>query len=154
MLAVTKRRLSLVQEPAFDDPQEKARVYNAYGRSLIRVGQYDEAIDYFLEAEKLSENIQDISQQVFAMRGQSEIWYHLDRWDNVLANEVKWRGLQDQFPNFMERVGPICFLVALSACVRGRRGELHEATQLQRESQQIMVAAEGGIERWDRYNYF
>jgi predicted ATPase len=154
MLAVTKRRLALVQEPDFDDPRERARVFNAYGRSLLRVGQYDEAIVYFQEAENFSEQIQDISQQVFAMRGKSEIWYHLDQWDNVLTNEAKWRGLQERFPNFMERVGPICFLVALSACVRGRRGELQEAEELRLESQQIMVAAEGGIERWDRYNYF
>jgi tetratricopeptide (TPR) repeat protein len=151
---VALRRLELSRDPRFGDVYERVNALLDTGKALVHVGEYTRAMDYLVEAESLASQIQAVKQQVHALRYQAQCWYRLDRWGEVLETEEKRRGLEERYANFLERSGPVCFHIALSAGVHALHGDTEEAFALRDESQTIMTAIDGPPEKWGRNNRY
>jgi tetratricopeptide (TPR) repeat protein len=151
---VSLRRLALSRDPRFGDAHERVSILVEAGRSLMNVEEYAEGMPYLLEAESLAERIQSVGQQVLALNGQARAWFRRDRWDRVLEIERRLRALEQRSPNFLNRAGAYCFLIATIASVHALRGEMDRAAALRDEAMNIMVAASGPPERWDRSNRY
>jgi tetratricopeptide (TPR) repeat protein len=96
--------LALCQEQSYQDVRENVETLTSTGLALMYVGNYEKAIPYLREAETLAGRAQVVNQQVGALGIQAQCWLRLDRWDEVLATEEKWRELERHYPR--ERVGP------------------------------------------------
>jgi hypothetical protein len=83
---------------------------------------------------------------------QAQCYYRLDRWDDVLVTETRWRGLEQRYPR--ERVGETCFFVALSAGVHALRGNRQRADDYAQESFEYMVSMSGTPERLQRNQFY
>jgi tetratricopeptide (TPR) repeat protein len=151
---VSLRRLALSHDPRFSNLHERANILTQTGKALVLVGEYAEAMPYLLEAESLSSQIQDVDQQVMALRYQALCWFQLDRWDSMLEIDEKWRALEHRYPSFFESGGLTCFLIALSASVHALRGEFDQAGPLRDESLAIMTANIEPSGRWGRDNHY
>jgi hypothetical protein len=151
---VSLRRLELSRDPRFGDEYERVNALLDTGRALVRIGEYARAVDFLVEAESLASQIQAVKQQVMALRYQAQSWYQLDRWAEVLVLEEKRRDLEERYANFLERSGPVCFHIALSASVHALQGDTEKALALRDESKMIMTAVEGPPEMWGRSNHY
>jgi hypothetical protein len=116
------------------------------------VGEYEQALPYLQEAESLAGRAQVVDQQANALGLQAQCSFRLDRWDDVLATEEKWRDLERRFTR--ERIGETCFFVALSASIHALRGDLERADAYSQESYDYMVAMSGEPERWQRNQFY
>jgi len=151
---VQLRRLALSEDPRFADMHERINILSAVGSVLDDVGEYARAMPHLLEAERLAAQIQDLDQQLSALRVQSHCLYQMDQWDQVIQIEQKGRALEKRYPNFFRLVWASCFQVSLNASVHARRGDFERAAALREESQAIMLEADGTQERWGRDNYY
>jgi tetratricopeptide (TPR) repeat protein len=104
---ISLQRLALSHDSHFSNAHERAKILQEAGRALVHVGEYRQAIPYFVEAEQLAGQIQALKNQVFALRYLAHCWFRLDHWDGVLENEQRWRSLEERYANFIERSGPI-----------------------------------------------
>jgi class 3 adenylate cyclase/tetratricopeptide (TPR) repeat protein len=102
-LKVTQQRLQLCQELYFQDDRESIEALRSAGAAYMYVGQYRQAIPFLQEAEELAARAQVIDQQANAVGLQAQCWFRQDHWDEVLAIEEKWRGLERRYTR--ERVG-------------------------------------------------
>jgi hypothetical protein len=93
-----------------------------------------------------------VDQQANAVGLQCQCLYRLDRWDDLLALEAKWRDLERRYPR--ERVGETCFFVALSATVHALRGDLEQARAYRQESFDYMVSMSGQPDSWQRNQFY
>jgi class 3 adenylate cyclase/tetratricopeptide (TPR) repeat protein len=148
------QRLALSRDPSFGDAHEWVSILIDAGRSLAHVGEYAEGMQHLLEAENLAGRIHSVRQQVLALNYQARIWFRRDRWDRVLAIEPRLRELEQRSPNFLNRAGAYCFLIATIAGAHALRGDVERAAALRDEAMNIMVAASGPPERWDRSNRY
>ena len=101
-LQVAERRLEIHREKDCD-PRESIDALRGVGVAHMYVGQYEQALPYLREAEDLSARVQATDQQVNALGIQSQCLYRLDRWDEVLALEERWRDLERRYTR--QRVG-------------------------------------------------
>ena len=108
------------------------------------VGDHARAIPLLLEADGLAAQMQDLHEQVRALFFQAECWVRLDRWDDVLLAEEKSQALQRRHP--LDRLGPMCWLIAFSAVVHALRGEKDIAARLADESYTGMLGVSGDDE--------
>jgi hypothetical protein len=83
---------------------------------------------------------------------QAQCYYRLDRWDEVLETETRWRDLERRYPR--ERVGETCFFVALSAGVHALRGDRQRAEAYAQESVEYMISMSGRPENWQRNQFY
>jgi hypothetical protein len=120
--------------------------------ALMYVGEYEQAIPYLQEAEVLALKAQSIGQQTAAIGLQSQCAFRLDRWDEVIALEDRWRDLERRFPR--QRVGPTCFNAALSGSVYALRGDLDKSKAYGKESVDFMIAMSGAPEIWQRNQFY
>jgi class 3 adenylate cyclase/tetratricopeptide (TPR) repeat protein len=102
-LKVTQQRLAICRQPEFDDLSESTEALRSTGAALMYVGEYEQAISYLQEVEDLAVRTQVIEQQANALGLQAQCWFRLDRWDEVLTTEEKWRDLEQRYTR--ERVG-------------------------------------------------
>jgi tetratricopeptide (TPR) repeat protein len=153
-VGVELRRLALIRDPRFTDVRERVGILSQAGAALVYVGEYAQAMPHLLEAERLAGQIQDLDQQLSVLRVQSHCLYQMDRWDQVIEIEEKWRALEKRYPNFFQLVWASCFQVALNASVHARRGDFERAAALREESRAIMLDADGTEERFGRDNYY
>ncbi|MDE3090292.1 MAG: hypothetical protein KGJ80_13000 [Chloroflexota bacterium] len=102
-LQMASRRLALTQPVAFDDRREKADALRGMGMAQMYVGEYQDALPYLREAEQLAENIQAYELHTYATGLQAQCLFRLDRWDDVLELEKKWRALEQRYSR--EQVG-------------------------------------------------
>jgi tetratricopeptide (TPR) repeat protein len=151
---VELRRLALIRDPRFTDVRERVGILSQAGAALVYVGEYAQALPHLLEAERLAGQIQDLDQLLSVLRVQSHCLYQMDRWDQVVEIEEKWRALEKRYPSFFRLVWAACFQVALNASVHARRGDFERAAALRGESQAIMLSADGTQERWGRDNHY
>ena len=119
---------------------------------LMYVGEYEQAIPYLQEAEALAFKVQSIGQQTAAIGLQSQCAFRLDRWDEVIALEDKWRELERRYPR--QRVGPTCFSAALSGSVYALRGDLDKSRAYGKESVDYMISMSGSPEMWQRNQFY
>jgi tetratricopeptide (TPR) repeat protein len=158
-LAVALRRLEISRDdspsrlraPRFDT-RERIDALRGVGMGLMYVGEYEQALPHLIEAETLAARTQTIDQQANAVGIQAQCYLRLDRWDDVLKLEDKWRDLERRYSR--ERVGETCFFVALSASVLAMRGDLPRAELYRRESFEYMLSVSGTIERWQRNQFY
>src|SRR6185436_14583187 len=111
------------------------------GMALMYVGDYEHAIPYLHEAEALAIKAQAIGHQTAAIGLLSQCAFRLDRWDEVLTLEEKWRELERRYPR--QRVGPTCFDAALSGSVYALRGNLQKSRTYGKESVDYMISMSG-----------
>ena len=102
-LQVALRRLTITQAAEFDDLREKIDALRGVGMAQMYVGEYAQALAPLREAENLADDIQAIEFSIFATGLQAQCLFRLDRWDQVLKVEEKWRALERRYPR--ERVG-------------------------------------------------
>jgi tetratricopeptide (TPR) repeat protein len=102
-LKVTQQRLAICRQPGFDDVSEITEALRSTGAALMYVGEYEQAVSLLQEAEDLAVRTQIIEQQANALGLQAQCWFRLDRWDEVLTTEEKWRDLERRYSR--ERVG-------------------------------------------------
>ena len=81
-----------------------------------------------------------------------ELRHFLDRWDDVLDIESKWRNLEQRYSR--ERVGETCFAIALSASVHALRGNRETADSYAEESYEYMVYISGEPGQWQRNQFY
>jgi hypothetical protein len=92
-LQVALRRLEVVRTPGFDDVHELLDAVRSVGMALMYMGEYPQALEHLQEAESLARRIQAVNQEFNALSLQSQCYFRLDRWDDVLAVEDRWRPL-------------------------------------------------------------
>jgi hypothetical protein len=102
-LQVALRRLAITQSAEFDDRREKIDALRGVGMAQMYLGEYAQALPPLRDAENLAESIQAIELQTHATGLQAQCLFRLDRWDEVLALEKKWRPLVQRYSR--ERVG-------------------------------------------------
>ena len=151
-LQVAERRLAICRRPEFNDVREQIEALRALGSARMNVGQYAEALPVLAEAEALASRARATDQIVNALGIQAQCLFRLDRWDEVLVVEEKWRELEKRHTR--EQVGPTCFFVALSASIHARRGELDKASSYAKESFDFMVSVSGELEHWQRNQFY
>ena len=152
-LLIQQKRQHLSQDPRFIDLREKLSILNDASHALKMVGNYAQAIPLLMEAEGLADQIREPHAQIRALYLQSECWVRLDRWDEVLLVEEKGKELQKRFP--LQRIGPICWLLAFSASVHAFRGDQKNSITLGNESRTIMLDLAGGNEdHWHSAQYY
>jgi hypothetical protein len=100
---VTQHRLEICRQPGFDDLAETIDAVHSTGAALMYVGEYEQAIPLIEEAENLARDAQLFFQQTGSLGLLAQCLFRLDRWDEVLAIEGKWRDLERRYTR--ERVG-------------------------------------------------
>lgn len=151
-LEAARRRLEITESPDFEDLRERLDGLREVGLAHLALGNYQGALTYLDRTRDLAEKISAVDQEFNALALQAQCSLRLDRWDEVLAAEERWRELASGYTR--EQTGPTCFAVALSACVRALRGERSEAERLRQESVEIMVAVGGSDKAWDRNQHY
>ena len=151
-LQVALRRLEVSSGPGVDDPIERIDAVSGTGMALMYVGEYEQAIPYLQEAEALALKAQSIGQQTASIGLQSQCVFRLDRWDEVIALEDKWRELERRYPR--QRVGPTCFSAALTGSVYALRGNLDKSRAYGKESVDYMISMSGSPEMWQRNQFY
>jgi hypothetical protein len=150
-LAVAQQRLALCGTSRLD-PYETIEAVRAAAAAHMYVGEYEQALQGLQEAEQLASRAQVVEQQANALGLQAQCWFRLDRWDEVLATEIRWRDLEHRYPR--ARVGEMCFFVALSASVHALRGDRQRAEAYAKESYDFMVFVSGTPEVWQRNQFY
>ncbi|HET6443138.1 MAG TPA: adenylate/guanylate cyclase domain-containing protein [candidate division Zixibacteria bacterium] len=151
-LAVAQQRLDISQDDEFEDAHEKVDTLRGYGAALMYVGEYEEALPFLDEAAELATNIQAMDQITNALGIRAQCLFRLDRWDDVLANEEKWRDLERRYSR--ERIGETCFFVALSASIFALRGDASRSDAYAKESFDYMVSMSGLPDDWQRNQFY
>ena len=122
------------------------------GVALMYVGEYDGALPFLEETTALASQVQAMDQVANALGIQAQCLYRMDRWDEVLAIEEKWRDLEKNYSR--ERIGETCFFVALSGSVYAMRGDYERADSYAKESYDYMVSMSGLPENWQRNQFY
>ncbi len=151
-LLVAQRRLEVSRGAGVDDAGERIDAMSGAGMALMYVGEYAEAMPLLRDAEALAAKTQGIGQQTAAFGLQTQCWFRLDQWEQVLATEEKWRDLERRYNR--SRVGPTCFSVALSASVHALRGDREQAALYAKESFDFMISVSGPMVEWQRNQFY
>ena len=151
-LQVAERRLEITQDPEFEDVREQMEALRGMGSARMYVGEYSEAMPYLEEAEELAVQVQAADQMANAVGLQAQCLFRMDRWQDVIAIEQKWRDLESNYSR--EQVGETCFFVALSASVHALRGESDRKANYAREAYDYMVSMSGEPEHWQRNQFY
>jgi tetratricopeptide (TPR) repeat protein len=151
-LQVALRRQEISEESRVEDVIERIDAVSGAGMALMYVGEYEQAITHLQEAEALALNAQSIGQQAAVIGLLSQCAFRLDRWDEVLTLEERWRELERQYPR--QRVGPTCFDAALSGSVYALRGDLNKSKAYGKESVDYMISMSGAPEVWQRNQFY
>ncbi|HET6823554.1 MAG TPA: adenylate/guanylate cyclase domain-containing protein [Anaerolineales bacterium] len=146
------RRLEVSSDRRVDDPIERIDALSGAGMALMYVGEYEQALPHLQKAEALALKVQSIGQQTAAIGLQSQCAFRLDRWDDVLALEDKWRELERRYPR--QRVGPTCFNAAMSGSVYALRGDTDRSKAYGKESVDFMISMSGSPEIWQRNQFY
>ena len=151
-LAVALRRYEITRAEHFADVREQLDARRGLGAALMYVGEYAEALSHLDAAEKLAVQIQAVDQQANALGLQSQCLFRLDRWDELFETEIRWRELEREYPR--ERVGEMCYFVALCASAHALRGERDQAQAYRTESYDYMLSVSGQPEEWQRNQFY
>lgn len=146
------RRLMLGRDPRFSDLRARVDTLTQAGDALVFVGEYAQAMPYYLEAESLADHLRWAGMQLHLLGQQSYCWLRLDRWEALSEIDEKCSALERRYPH--EQIGPTCFNIGLNAAVRALRGEGERARILREEARAIMVAADGPTDKWERAQHY
>jgi hypothetical protein len=150
--AVAQRRLAVCLAEPFDDLRERLDALRDAGSALMHNGQYRRALELLEQAVALARQVHAVDQQFASLSLQSQCWFRLDRWGEILRVEAEWTDLQARFGR--ERLGLTCFAIALGAIARARRGDLEAARAWRQISYEQMVVFTGPPEGWYRNQHY
>ncbi len=102
-LKIAKRRVEISENGFQISEREKIDAKRGVGLALMYVGEYTKALPYLGEAETLATNVRSPDQIANALGIMAQCLYRLDRWDEVLEVEKRWRDLDLRYTR--ERVG-------------------------------------------------
>ncbi len=123
------------------------------GNAFLLVGDYAQALSLLLEAERLTDQIRDVSQHVYALGLQAQCFFGLDRWDELLQIETKRRALEARYGR--DRVDRMCFYCGLSANILALRGEYDQSRARRDEAHATMAGYWGGPpETWPAVGHY
>jgi class 3 adenylate cyclase/predicted ATPase len=151
-LEVAQQRLALCHAANAEDVRERIEALRGAGAANMYVGEYRRGLPYLQEAEQLAAEARVVEQQANALGLQAQCWFRLDRWAEVFEVEQRWRALEASYPR--ERVGEMCFFVALSASAHALRGDMAQAEAYARESYEYMVTMTGAPDEWQRNQFY
>jgi len=149
---VIQERMAIRPQLKPNDFLENIDSLRSAGAAAMYIGEYSQAIRILREAEELAIQAQVIDQQANTLGLQAQCLFRLDRWDEVLRLEEKWRDLEQRYSR--ERVGETCFYVALSSSIYALRGEEKQAAVYREESYNYMVSVSGPSEDWQRNQFY
>jgi predicted ATPase/class 3 adenylate cyclase len=152
LVQVCLRRLALSRDVRFNDLQERLPALIDTGQSLIRVGEYAQAVPYLLEGESLAGQMQDVLMEKYALDERIHCLFRLDRWDEILNLDEKMRDMQKRYPR--EQIGASCRMIAFIASIHAMCGELNLAVIQRKEAQAIMTAVSGQFNHWVRDEHY
>jgi hypothetical protein len=150
--AAADRRLALARAPEFEDVLERLDALRAAGAARMYLGDYEAALPFLREAEELAAHAHIIEQRANALGLQMQCFYRLDRWDEALETEPKWRDLERRYSR--ERVGETCFFVALAGSIHALRGDRERARAYAQEAYDWMVSMSGEPDQWQRNQFY
>jgi len=151
-LEIAMRRLTLSAAASPEHSSEAIDATREAGMALMYVGEYEKALPHLREAEQRAHEARLIGVTTAAIGLQAQCAFRLDRFDEVLALEEKWRDLERHYPR--QRVGPTCFYGALSGSVHALRGDSEQARAHARESVAYMELTSGKPEAWQRNQFY
>lgn len=102
-MQIAQQRLDLCRQPDFVDLRERLDALRGVGAAHMYVGEYSTAIPYLDEAQELATRLQAVDQMTNAYGLKAQCLYRMDRWDDVLDLESRWRDLEQRYTR--ERVG-------------------------------------------------
>ncbi len=102
--SVAQRRLQVSEDPRIEDGVERMEALSGAGMALMYVGEYQKALPLLQETEVMAVEQHNIGQQVAALGLQGHCYFRMDRWDDVLAIENRWRDIESRYSR--ARVGP------------------------------------------------
>ncbi len=102
-LQIAERRLEICRRQNFTDLRERLDALRGAGAARLYVGEYAQALPYLDEAGELASRLQAVDQITNAFGLKAQCLYRMDRWDEVLDLEGKWRELEGRYTR--ERVG-------------------------------------------------
>jgi class 3 adenylate cyclase/tetratricopeptide (TPR) repeat protein len=102
-LNIAKRRVGLSENGFHLSEHEKIDAQRGAGLALMYVGEYAKALPYLDEAETLATNVRAPDQIANALGIKAQCLFRLDRWDEMLEVEKRWRDLDLRYTR--ERVG-------------------------------------------------
>jgi tetratricopeptide (TPR) repeat protein len=135
---VAQRRLELSRLSDFTDQYERFYLLREVGAVLIDVGDYERALTYLQEAERVADQTHSVGDIAASLQLQAICALRLDRWDDV-ALEGKLHSLQQR--HHTPLLTPNCFHLALIACVHAWRGEKEQAATWRDASFDAMAKA-------------
>jgi DNA-binding SARP family transcriptional activator len=150
---LSQRRLALSRDPRFGDVRERVSLLCQTGNAQLFVGDYAQALPPLLEAERLADQIRDVSQHVYALGLQAQCFFGLDRWDEMLQIEAKRLALEERYGR--DRVDRMCFYCGLSANIFALRGEFDQSHIRRDEAYTMMAGNWGGpLETWPPVGHY
>jgi class 3 adenylate cyclase/tetratricopeptide (TPR) repeat protein len=102
-LKIAERRVEISENDHQISEHEKIDAQRGVGVALMYVGEYAKALPYLGEAEALATNVRAPDQIANALGIMAQCLFRLDRWDEVLEVEKRWRDLDLRYTR--ERVG-------------------------------------------------
>lgn len=102
--SVAQRRLQVSEDLRVEDGVERMEALSGAGMALMYVGEYQKALPLLQETEVLAVEQHNIGQQVAALGLQGHCYFRMDRWDDVLEIEKRWRDIESRHSR--ARVGP------------------------------------------------
>jgi class 3 adenylate cyclase/tetratricopeptide (TPR) repeat protein len=102
-LKIAKQRVEISENGYQISEYEKIDAKRGVGLALMYVGEYTKALPYLGEAEILATNVRAPDQIANALGIMAQSLFRLDRWDEVLEVEKRWRDLDLRYTR--ERVG-------------------------------------------------
>lgn len=102
--SIAEQRLQISTDARMQDQGERLEALSGAGMAWMYVGEYEQALTILRETENLAVELHNVGQQVAALGLQGQCYYRLDRWDEVLRTEEKWRELEGRYSR--QRVGP------------------------------------------------
>ncbi|HEY5983456.1 MAG TPA: adenylate/guanylate cyclase domain-containing protein [Anaerolineales bacterium] len=149
---ITLRRMAISSESRFRNAEGRAVAVMDVGDALMCVGEYAQAIPYFLEAETLAAQAKAVELEMFALFERNTCLVRLDRWDEVLEQRARVNEFRRGYAR--ERIGPTCGSIALFASVHALRGELDLARKQRQDAAEIMIEFAGPMEQWERVQHY
>jgi len=102
-LSVAKRRVEISKQEQEFKSRERIDALRGMGAAHMYVGEYADALPYLQEAESIATNIRAVDQIANATGIIAQCYFRMDRWDDVLKVEERWRDLDLRYTR--ERVG-------------------------------------------------
>lgn len=102
-LQVAQRRVGISEQNQEISSRERIDALRGMGAAFLYVGEYENALPYLESAESLAVEVKAPDQIANAVGLMAQCYFRMDRWDEVIEVEGRWRDLDMRYTR--ERVG-------------------------------------------------